>query len=64
MSTHRLNKTLNVDLGLELMMRDSLTGIEEWVAMTRYQLWLGEMEIISIEHPDMSAFPVGPKLTH
>lgn len=64
MSKHQLNKILNVDLGLELMMRDSLSGMEEWAAMIRYQPWLGEMEIISIEHPDLSAFPSGPKLMH
>ncbi|NOZ09959.1 MAG: hypothetical protein GXP09_02760 [Gammaproteobacteria bacterium] len=64
MPKHRLNKTLNAELGLELMMRDSLSGMEEWVAMTPYQPWLGEMEIISIECPDLSALPCGPKLTH
>ncbi len=64
MSKHQLNKTLDADLGLELMMRDSLSGMEEWVAMTHYQPWLGEMEIISIGHSDLNAFPYGPKLTH
>jgi hypothetical protein len=60
MADNKAEKTIYADQALELMMRDTLGGMEEFAAAFGYQPWPGCFEIISIEPPESDptdAFP-------
>ena len=52
MSQREQKKTLHVDQGLELMMRDALSGMEELACFSTHWPWACDLEIISIERPE------------
>ncbi len=52
MAQHDRKKTLHVDHGLELMMRDALSGMEELASFSTHWPWGCDLEIISIERPE------------
>ena len=49
MSDHRDKKTLIADQALELMMRDTLEGMEDFATAFGFRPWPGDFEIISVE---------------
>jgi hypothetical protein len=46
------DKLLDAQKGLELMMRDTLEGMEELATMYGYRPWPGQFEIISIQEQE------------
>lgn len=52
MADDKAEKTLYADQALELMMRDTLGGMEEFATAFGYRPWPGCFEIISIEPPE------------
>jgi len=64
MADYQLRKTLYADLGLELMMRDSLAGMAEFATLASARTWLAELEIIAIESPGADADPGLVRLPH
>jgi len=52
MANAKAGKTIYAYQALELMMRDTLGGMEEFVTAFGYRPWPGCFEIISIEPPE------------
>ncbi len=54
------HKVIRGDLGLALLMRDTVAGLEEFMEMFNHSPWRGDMKIVSIDAPGADEFGIEP----